>query len=72
MNKKDVSEEDLLDDDDVLAETGNFSDFVLGFALGFFFGVVMILWTWNPVSPRLQRAGYPIIKKWLNFIFSDF
>ncbi|MES1923588.1 hypothetical protein MHBO_005184 [Bonamia ostreae] len=38
-------------------ELGTASDFIFGFALGFFFGIVMILWTWNPASPRFQKFG---------------
>lgn len=49
--------EDLFENEDEWVGCGSLSDFVVGFALGFVFGTIMVVWTWIPTSTRLQKLG---------------
>ncbi|CAM9940076.1 unnamed protein product [Ectocarpus sp. 8 AP-2014] len=39
------------------AGSGGTRDFMFGFAMGAFLGVIMLLWLWEAAVPRRQKLG---------------
>lgn len=46
-----------LDGFDGSGSSGGTRDFMFGFAMGAFLGVIMLLWMWEAAVPRKQKLG---------------